>query len=75
MAYQRSGDVGEESNLSPLALVEGEVQVWHGGHLWTGAREEGVSRDRGGGGAGEEEHRGENNPNHSVRLGCILLIS
>ena len=57
MAYQRSGDVGEESNLSPLALVEGEVQVWHGGHLWTGAREEGALGNRGGGGAGEEEHK------------------
>ena len=49
MAYQRSGDVGEESNLSPLALVEGEVQVWHGGHLLTGAREEGAL------GTGKEE--------------------
>ena len=57
MAYQRSGDVGKESNLSPLALVEGEVQVLHGGHLWTGAREEGALRDREGGGAGEEEHK------------------
>ena len=66
MAYQRSGDVGEESNLSPLALVEGEVQVLHGGHLWTGAWEEGVTRDRGGGGGGEEEYKGEYNPKHSV---------
>ena len=49
MAYERSGDVWEESNLSPLALVEREVQVCHGGHLWTGAREEGALWDRRGG--------------------------
>ena len=69
MTYQRSGDVGEESNLSPLALVEGEVQVLHGGHLWTGAREEGAIRYRGGGGAGEEEHQGLYNRNHGGMLG------
>ena len=57
MAYQRSGDIGEESNLSPLALVEGEVQVLHGGHLWTRAREEGALRDRGGVDRGKKEHK------------------